>query len=283
MIPGADIRHDPTLPWGHWMRTVKPRYQSVVIVDEHGQEWRTLRDAFWRGRLQMSTENSRIVDEGLELILAVMSSKTGARVPFGEDVVGLYGGNDRFYQWHTHWLQAVGLLEQGPGPFGARATSEGASVVRLLLATRPPELAAIPIGAEALRAFGPPDSPTECDRDTYEAADGPCAAYPYAVVREDRWRQYRVAMLHRDSHDVIPMARTIWTVTCPDRATRDRLYHWLYGRMYRWSAWGEMAKKSGSQALTQHLLALIASDPAFGRRADENPAPSIAIDLDARS
>lgn len=283
MIPGAEIRHDPTLPWGHWMRTVKPRYQSVVIVDEHGQEWRTLRDAFWRGRLQMSTENSRIVDEGLELILAVMSSKTGARVPFGEDVVGLYGGNDRFYQWHTHWLQAVGLLERGPGPFGARATDEGASVVRLLLATRSPELATIPVGAEALRAFGPPDSPTECDRSTYEAADGPCAAYPYAIVREDRWRQYRFAMLHRDPDDVIPMARTIWTVTCPDGATRDRLYHWLYDRIYRWSAWGEIAKKSGSQALTQHLLALIASDPAFGRRADENRAPSIAIDLDARS
>ncbi len=278
MTPGADIAHDASLAWGHWMRTVQTPRQGIVVVDEHNQEWRSIRSAFWCGRLNMSADNDRIVDENLELMLAVLISKCGARVPFGEDVDGLFDGDDRFYRWFVYWLQSAGLLERVPnGPFGAPTTAEGASVVRMLLATRPPELVNIPVGASAIAAFGPQNASNECDRASFEVGEGTIGEFPYAIVREQRFRRHMVSLLYRNPEDGVPMARTIWSTTCADQASRDRLHRWLHDRMHRWSSWGEIARRSGAHALSQHLIAAIAAEPTWGSAPVEDD-PDITID-----
>ncbi len=282
MTPGAGIAHDPRLPWGHWMRTVNTRSQGVVIVDEHGQHWTSLRDAFWRGRLNMGPYRQGLVDEECEVILAILTSKAAGTVPPGEIALDLYRANSVAARYHVFWLQSAGLLQPG-GTLEAGVTPEGASVALLLLATRPPSLAAIPVGDHAIAAFGPAGSTTECDRAAFEAADGISTHFPYAVVRETRFRRHEISMLHRDPEDVIPLARSIWSVTCPDMATRDRLYGWLHRRRHRWTAWGEMAQEHGAHALSQHLLALVAADPAFGMNVGGVDTAGIPRDRNASS
>lgn len=279
MTPGSSISHDPDLPWGHWMRTVaKPGYKDVII-DEHGQEWRTLRQALWCGRLNMSSFNSRIVDSNLELMLAILISKTGNIIGIGEDVAGLFDGNCDFRLWFVYWLQSTGLLRPAAyGPLEAGTTAEGASVVKLLLATRPPKLATIPVGAEAIAAFGAQGTSNECDRGAFNTPNGPSSKFPYVVLREDRFGRHMLSLLHRDPGDVIPLARTIWTVTLPNREIRDRLHRWMHHRMHSWSRWGELARRRGALALSEHLLAIIASDPQFGHVVDSAGSSIIAID-----
>lgn len=282
MRPGANIAHDPRLPWGHWMRTVNTLSQGVLIVDEHGQHWTSLRDALWRGRLNMGPYRQGLVDEECEIILAILTSKAAGTVPPGEVAIDLYRENTVAARYHVFWLQSENLVQPG-GTLDAGVTPEGESVALMLLATRPPDLAVIPVGVNAIALFGSPGSTTECDRAIFEAADGLSASFPYAVVRETRFRRHEVSMLHRDPDDVIPLARTIWSVTCPNPATRDRIYGWMHDRMHRWTAWGEMAREHGAHALSQHLLALVAADPAFGMNIGGADAPGIPRDPNASS
>ena len=278
MTPGSDIEHNASLAWGHWMRTVKTPHHGIVIIDEHNQEWRSVRSAFWCGRLNMSADSDRIVDESLELMLAVLISKGGRTVPFGEDVDGLFDGGDRFYRHFIYWLQATNLLGKASGgPFGAGTTAEGASVVRMLIATRPPELANIPVGPSAIAAFGPQDASNECNRTGFEVGGGAVSDFPYAIVRERRFRRHMVSLLYRNPEDGVPMARTIWSTTCADQASRDRLHKWLHDRMHRWSQWGEIARRSGAHALSQHLIAAIAAEPTFESSPVED-GPDITTD-----
>jgi hypothetical protein len=256
---GQKIRHDGALAWGWWMRTVGTPNGGTVIVDEEGREWRNMRQALWAGRLGMSLDNPVIVNEGLELLLAVLASRSRGIVGPVETSSAIFG-HDRFYRMWTYWILSTGLVELGDRmriPFDAMVSAEGASVIRMLVATRSPELAAVPIGREALKLFGEQGSTTECNRDAFDAAEAALRRFPYAMVRENRFGQHLVAMLHRDRNDPIPMARTIWSLACPDAASRDRLHRWMHDRLDRWSHWGEIVVKKGPHSLTQHLLTLI--------------------------
>ena len=218
-----------------------------------------MREALWAGRLGMSLDNPVIVEEGLELLLAVLASRSRGIVGPVEMSAAAFG-NDRFYRLWTYWSLSTGLVALGDRmriPFDAMVSAEGASVIRMLVATRSPELAAVPIGKEALRLFGEQGSTTECDRDRFDAAESSLRRFPYAMVRENRFGQHLVAMLHRNLDDPIPMARTIWSFACPDAVSRDRLHRWMHDRLDRWSHWGEIVTRKGPHALTQHLLTLI--------------------------
>lgn len=257
---GQNIKHDGALVWGWWMRTVGKPNGGTVIVDEHGHEWRNMREAFWAGRLGMSLDNPVIVDEGLELLLAVLASRSRGVVGPVETTWSIFDGHDRFYRLWTYWLLSTGLVElvsNRKSPFDAKVSAEGASVIRMLVATRSPELAAVPIGKDALALFGEQGSTTECDRDRFGAAEAALQRFPYAMVREDRFGQHLVAMLHRDLEDPIPISRTVWSLVCPDGASRDQLHRWMHDRLDRWSHWGELVREKGPHALTQHLLVLI--------------------------
>ena len=258
-MTGQNIIHDGALAWGWWMRTVGKPNGGTVIVDEHGQEWRNMREALWAGRLGMSLDNPVIVEEGLELLLAMLASRSRGIVGSVEMSAAAFG-DDRFFRFWTYWLLSTGLVDLGDRmhiPFDAKVSAEGACVIRMLVATRSPELAAVPIGTDAMAFFGEQGSTNECDRDRFDAAEAALRRFPYAMVREDRFGQHLVAMLHRALDDPIPMARTIWSLACPNAASRDRVHLWMHDRLDRWSQWGEMVAREGTHALTQHLLTLI--------------------------
>jgi hypothetical protein len=259
---GATITHDANLPWGWWMRTVTMPNWETVILDEEGRRWANLRDAFWAGRLNMSLHNPVVVCQGLELLLAMLASKSRDIVPHVENSVALFDGNARFYRLWTYWLVSTRLIETAPSwsPFDAKLSAEGVSVLRMLIATRSPELSAIPIGPDAATMFGEPGSAAECDRARFDAVLATHAALRKmncAVIREDLFGQHLVEMLHRDFGDPIPMVRTIWTFVCSDAASRDRLHRWMHDRLDRWPAWCELVLKTGPHSLTQHLLELL--------------------------
>lgn len=257
---GVDIKHDGALAWGWWMRIAGRPNVGAVIVDENGREWRNMRDALWAGRLGMSLDNPVIVNEGLELLLAMLASRSRGIVPPVENSIAIFNGDARFYRVWTYWLVSTGLVELTGSlraPFDAAVSAEGASVIRMLVATRSPELAAVPIGKDAMALFGQQGSTTECDRDRFDAAAAALRRFPFAMVREERFGQHLIAMLHRDVEDPIPLARTIWSLACPDAASRDRLHRWMHDRVDRWSNWGEIVISKGPHSFTQHLLALI--------------------------
>jgi hypothetical protein len=263
---GASIRHDANLAWGWWLRTVSSPGWGVVIVDEDGREWQSVRQAFWAGRLGMSLDSEAVVNEGLELLLAMLASRSRDIVGPVETGAALFGGDPRFYRLWTYWLVSTGLAEAGRmrTPFEATVTHEGASVIRMLVATRPPELADIAIGKDAMALFGAQGSTTECDRERFDAAEAALRRFRFAVIREDLFGQHMVEMLHRDLRDPIPMVRTIWTVVCSDAGSRDRLHLWMHDRSDRWSAWGELVLQKGPHFLTQLLLELLNANAPSG-------------------
>ncbi len=262
---GATIVHNPALAWGWWMRT-DHRQSGPVIIDEDGSEWPSLRQAFWAGRLGMSLDNEVVASEGLELLLAMLASRSIGIVGPVETQAALFGGDPRFYRLWTYWLLSTGLVETGRmrTPFESTVTAGGASVIRMLVATRSPELAPLAIGKDAMAYFCAQGLTTECDRERFDAADAALRRFRYAVIRENLFGEYMVEMLHRDTRDPIPMVRTIWTLVCSDAATRDRLHQWMHDRVDRWSAWGELVLQKGPHSLTQHLLELLVAGVSSG-------------------
>lgn len=273
-MPASTIEHSADLPWGWWMRTVSNPQGDIVIVDEKGRQWQSLREAFWCGRLGMSRHHQHVVDENLELMLALLASRSRGIVPHIENVHTLFGESDRFYRWWTYWMMSIGLIGNGHStdPFGVGATAEGASVIRMLLATRPPELAAVPIGPLAMKVFGPPGSDDESSRMRFDAAEGKARSLTFGMARERLFGRPAISLLHRDLDDAIPFARTIWSLSFLDEASRDRMYMWMHDRLDRWTAWGELARHKGADALTQHLLALTMLSDTVRQPAPERSA-----------
>lgn len=57
----------------------------------------------------------------------------------------------------------------------------------------------------------------------------------------------------------MPLRRVMWSVSFPDAGVRDDFFGWLAGRVDRWEDWGSMAHRQGADALTRHLLGLLAA------------------------
>ena len=204
----------------------------------------------------MSDSNPRILDEQLELMLAVLASLDRGIVSPIERVPSLFCGSDQYYRFYMYWLHSVGL-STGNDPLSARISDEGRAVVRMLLATRPQALLAIPIGSEAIAAFGPPGSKNECSRTKFEALAGKARRLPFAFVREELFDAPTISLLHRNLRELIPMTQTLWSMAFHNEASRDHMYLWLHDRLDRWTAMGKLVLTKGAQALSQELLALI--------------------------
>lgn len=262
--------HSSDLPWGYWMRTSANATGDITIVDEEGRHWRTLRDAFWAGRLRMSLANRHIQQEQLELMLADLASRHRGIVGPPEREHLLFGGDHQFFRFFSYWLHAEGLVGGTfPNePQGAKPSAEGVAVLRMLAATRPLELNAIPIGRTAVELFGEPGTENECSRERFKADKIVTRELRFAFIREEKFGEFGVSLLYRNPKDTIPLARTIWHLPVWDEHLRDRLYRWMHDRTDRWTNWGEIVVKSGASRLTEHLLlSAIASgraDPANG-------------------
>lgn len=275
--------YSPELPWGSWMHTAASHGGGVAIVDEQGRHWQSLRHAFWEGRLRMSTSSPRIMNEQLELMLAALASKHRGIVFTEEQAYALFAGDHRFARFWWYWMYAEGLTHGGfrCDPLDAKVSAEGIAVLRMLAATRPIELNAVPIGRAAVEILGEPGSPDECDRARFEAAEASARMLPLVFVRERAFGSEAISLLHRNPKDVIPVARTIWHIGFPDARLRDRAFLWMADRSDRWTAWGELVLHDGGPALTQHLMTLL-----FARRHERQPAAAardagpLAIDHD---
>ncbi len=271
----ADWRHGSEQPWGWHLRTAE-RNGTLHFLDEAGRAYPSIRDLFWQSRLGMSNYNPRIQNEQLELMLAALASLSRDMVGMNESIHTLFADNDRYYRFYNYWLHAEGLLQSHTvDPLGATLSDEGAAVLKMLAATRPLALAAIPIGPAAVADFGPPKTGSECDRAKFEALEGKAKRLPFAFVREELFHEPSISLLHRDMRDPIPVARTLWTMPFLDEVSRDRMYLWMHGRLDRWTAWGEVAKDNGAPALTQALLALLMLEPGCAGDASAGVVPVI--------
>jgi len=255
----TDYRYPPELPWGCWMRTATGPGGNVTVVDEKGRHWQSLRDALWSGRLRMSGSNLRIRDEQLELMLAALASKHRGIVSIGEQTHSIFAGDHQYMRFWWYWAYAEGLTDGGfrGDPLDAKISPEGIAVLRMLAATRPIELNAVPIGRAAVEMLGEPGSADECNRAKFEAAEASARLLPLVFVREQAFGSQAISLLHRDPKDVIPVARTIWHMAWPDARMRDHAFLWMVDRSDLWTSWGEMVLGDGAEALTQHLLVLL--------------------------
>ncbi|MBJ6121950.1 hypothetical protein [Sphingomonas mollis] len=253
----SDYRHSPELPWGYWMRTATSPGGVVTVVDEEGRSWLSIRDAFWSGRLRMCRGPGQVQEEQLELMLAMLASMHRGIVALPEQTYSIFDGDHLYARFWRYWMQAEGLVDNDfrNDPLTAKPSAEGIAVLRMLAATRPIELNAVPIGAAAVRFYGDPNLAGESDRRAFEAAEIP-GGLPFVFVRERIFGSESISLLTRNPKDAIPMARTIWHLPFPDAMLRDRAFRWMMDRSDRWTSWGKMVTEAGSSALTQHLLVL---------------------------
>lgn len=253
----SDYRHSPDLPWGYWMRTATSPGGGVTVIDEEGRSWLSIRSAFWSGRLRMCRGPGQVQDEQLELMLAMLASMHRGIVALPEQTYSIFDGDHLYARFWRYWMQAEGLVDNDfrNDPLIAKPSAEGIAVLRMLAATRPIELNAIPIGAAAVRFYGDPYMDDEYDRHAFEAkVDG---ALPYVFVREKIFGSESISLLTRNPRDAIPMARTIWHLSFPDATLRDRAFRWMIDRSDRWTSWAELVTATGPTALTQHLMTLL--------------------------
>lgn len=262
------------LPWGYWLR-VQSGPGSISYVDEAGRKWPSVRAAFWQGRLGMAPHNERNREEQLEMLLATLAASDRQRRHPVENTLDLHDGSVRLYRLYRYWLQSIGLIGDGLNgdPFDGRTTPEGLAVVKMLLATRTPELHGAPIGAEAIRMMaGAPEAGDVTDLQRLAAFEVTAAArLANAFVRRNIGRVPVIALDHRDGAGLMPIVRTIWSVDLADGTSRDALYAWLVARVDRWDHWGSIAFRSGGAALTARLIALL----AVGLNGRTTPRPDV--------
>lgn len=277
----SDYPHSSDLPWGSWMRTAKSQRGRISIVDEHGRQWPSIRDAFWSGRLRMSSIRPSVRDEQLELMLAGLASMHRGIVTVHERDHAIFFDEPRLTRlWH-YWMHNERLIGPAPesDPLAATPTDEGVAVLRMLVATRPIELNAVPVGPAAAAFFGEPDTNEECDRKRFEAAEGNAHMFPFAIVREDVFETPSISMLHRDPKDAIPLARTVWHLPMPNARMRDAAFSWMLDRSDLWTRWGERVLRYGALAFTQHLLVLIVAGNSHWRAGSDDKRPEEPLAL----
>lgn len=253
----VDRTYDKVLPWGHWMR-VKPGVLDTILIDEDGREWPSLRDALFHGRLRFKAVSAAFRDVELERMLAYLLAGSGlAGAASTESMrIDMFQDSD-FRFFYPHWLVAEGLISgDARAPvFETKITEEGYSIAKMLLATRPPELAMFHPGVESvLYAQGRGE---EIDRPAFERGDQNLSGLEYAFVRERIGSAAAISLVHRDLNERMPLVRTIWVQTFADERSRDGCFEWLSRRLDRWNVWGEVAYRTGAGALTQRLFSLL--------------------------
>ncbi len=57
----------------------------------------------------------------------------------------------------------------------------------------------------------------------------------------------------------MPIRKVVWSQGFPDARVRDDFFAWLAERVDRWESWGRLAYSKSADALTRHLLGLLAA------------------------
>jgi hypothetical protein len=266
MVAAKDGGRD--LPWGWWLRA-----NGNVLEDVDGREWRSVRDAFWQGRLGFPVHHE--ARDQQELLLRTLT-RIDAHWCYGSELPhDLFGGDMFFCRFYICWLTSIGLVENADRSVPeAPLSDEGRSVMLMLQATRQPEWIDLPMAGivDAVRSAGRSgaDQARELALGAFERS---VTRLPRVFARERLGRLHLVTLTGVDLEARIPMRRVVWSMSFADARVRDDFFGWLAERVDRWESWNELASRSGVLVLTQHFLATLVatsalSDPQKGDRHD---------------
>ena len=245
---------NPELPWGHWL--VVNDEEHPALLDEQGQGWNSVRECFWVDRLGMSNSSPRAREQALEVLLSVLVAIDRQVISIEESVVDLFGDSWQLArQFFGPCLEGLGLSEDGlTGPL----TSEGKAVLKMLASTRGRDAVPVPIGLPVFRSLNGPDlgEDTALREAVMEQCENFAAKLAYRFARSELVGQAGITFTGPPDGRNVPLARTLWSMSFAHGYERDRFYRWLVDRIDRWEVWGEITRKDGPQALTEHLLRL---------------------------
>lgn len=249
--------HAMDLPWGWWLRA-----GSAGFEDESGRRWKSVRDAYWQGRLGFPT--TRWAAEQQELLLRALTSIHRRRYADVERTQDMFGG-DVLFSWFYHcWLSSVGLLDltdeaAAPGDaLGAPLSTEGRSVLLMLQATRDPEWEQLPLAEiiEAIVSAG--HGAVEEEREqALRAFERQIGLRRHVFARERVGSSHLITLTSISTSARMPTRRVTWSLSFADRFGRDDLFAWLAQRVECWDDWGQLAYGCGANVLTSHILSLI--------------------------
>jgi hypothetical protein len=240
-------------PWGWWLRV-----SGRVLQDAEGREWRSVRDAFWQGKLNFPATNG--ADEYQELLLRALTAIDNRGLNGAENTYDLFDGDMHSWHFYTNWLSSVDLIERinGTSPVEAALSDLDRSVMFMLQATREPDWVDLPmasvIDAIRLQEWGGADDGRE---EVLRLFEREVARRPYVFARERVHRLHLITLTGIGVGARMPVRRVMWSRSFADERARDDFFAWLAQRVDRWDAWGGLAYSKGSTALTEHFFSLI--------------------------
>jgi len=261
-------RRNANLPWGYWLTAGGEVDGWPPLVDDDGQHWNSVREAFWVSRLGMARiTQSSIMYQELEFMLALLCAIDRRIIAVEERAVDLFESWDqsRFY---GAFLHGQALLEPDPGAgLNTKLAPEAHAVILMLASTRSPKDAPMPIGLPTLRAHdGLNLGMDEETRETIITAHERTAqTLQYRFQREQIGKACGIVLLGDALGPNVPLRRKLWSTTLLDAYARDRMYLWLMERIDRWPVWGELAYRRGARALSEHLMQVKFSDEPIER------------------
>ncbi len=249
-------RRNAALPFGYWCIADPDGYPH--LIDELGRRWSSLREYIWCGRLGMARGSDWQFTAMTELLLAVLAALDRRIVHVEERVNDLFDGAWDVARHYGFWLEGHKLSEGLTGDL----TPEGRAILVALASTRRAGEAPIPIGLPTIarwRGFDGGDTREQRER-VFKVNESFALDLPGRFVRERINRDPGIKLIGIPTGENIPLGRVLWTMTFPDEYARDRLFAWLIHRLDRWEAWVELARGSGAQAFTEHILRLRFAD-----------------------
>lgn len=255
----GDDRH-PDLPWGYWMVSSGAVPGDPPLIDENGREWRSVREAFWVGRLGMPSIYVAWANEVMEFMASYLAIIDGRFVAREERVQDIFSGDGHFEHFFGTYLITAGLVDAG----NKRATPEGRAVLSMLIATRTRDDAAEDVGLDWIIANRTVSSHSErmAAAEQVERRERVAARMAHRFATDTIGGDPAVKLIGLRITIEIPVRSTLWTMTWSDgdQFARDRFYLWLLERIDRWDDWSDMVMRYGARALTEHLMKLAFCD-----------------------
>ena len=248
---------DRELPWGYWLELQSAQVGHTSFVDrETGEDWPTLRHAFWRGRLGMPNINGEPPPAEMERLHAILAAAARRTMDATEATDDLFDGSRQFASMYHMWLSTTGLLKNH------KLTDEGWSALAMLHATRKVHLRAerpsSATVAQLSELLGPEDREARLRRVEQEAAKWDVNFY------RDVHAGRPAVILSVRTHGPVPAMKRIWEIGFANVEQRDRFYDWLCHRLDRWPFWCATVSDFGAGSLTHSLLVAMAASMVDG-------------------
>lgn len=256
----GDDRH-PDLPWGYWLVSTADIPGQPPLIDEDGQIWGSVREAFWKGRLGLPSTHNNATLEFMASYLAIEDSRFVKPEERARDIFECDGHLSNFFK---EFLTAAGLRYSRHGGL----TPEGRAVLLMLIATRRLEDAEDAVGMDwilANRTVGGKADRADTEQRVKQAEQAAeRMLHRFATDTIDGLPSVKLIGLHINQE--IPVRSTLWSMSWPvaDAYARDRFYLWLVKRIDRWDHWSNMVSEDGSRALTEHFMKLAFCDRYTG-------------------